>query len=412
MPARGRAVIGLRRTIGRTAVESRAVRSGAVGAIFVFCSGGRLGGLGDSGLESGLRHRLRPWFAALDGELAGCLDRRFVRGHPATEIVEHGQPGSFLHVTEDGLQFDAVQSLLFQELTRQDVEHIAILGEDLPGLGVRRLDELAHLVVDDLGDLMAVVGLGAHCAAEEGIPMLGAVPHRAQLRAHSVLGDHCAGDLGGLVDIGGRPCRRLAEHEFLGGTPAHRKNQPRDHLRARHQPLVVLGYRHCVSAGAPAGQNRHLVDRLDVGHRPGRQRVPTFVVGGDLLFVLADDATLTAWPAYNPVDSLFQGGPGDDGAVLTGGQKCGLVDHVGQVGAGHADGSFGQPVQVGVGGDRLALRVHLQHGSSAGQIGAGNRNLAVEAARPQQRRVQDVGPVGGGDQNDPLTLAEAVHLHQ
>src|SRR5205809_3566589 len=36
-------------------------------------------------------------------------------------------------------------------------------------------------------------------------------------------------------------------------------------------------------------QDGHLVDRVDVGHRPGRQRVSAFVVGGDLLLVLADE---------------------------------------------------------------------------------------------------------------------------
>ena len=105
-------------------------------------------------------------------------------------------------------------------------------------------------------------------------------------------------------------------------------------------------------------------------------------------------------------------GAGDDGAVLAGGQQRGLVDDVGQVGAGHADGALGQPVQVGVGGDRLALRVHPQHRAAAGEVGVGHRDLPVEAAGPQQRRVEDVGPVGGRDQDDALPVAEAVHLDQ
>ena len=95
-----------------------------------------------------------------------------------------------------------MQRLLLQQLAGQHVEHVAVLGEDLPRLGVRGLDQLAHLVVDDLRDLVAVVGLGAHGAAEERVTVLGAVPHRTQLGAHAVFGDHRAGDLGGLLDIG------------------------------------------------------------------------------------------------------------------------------------------------------------------------------------------------------------------
>ena len=178
--------------------------------------------------------------------------------------------------------------------------------------------------------------------------MLGAVADRAELGAHAVLGDHRAGDLGGLVDVGRRAGGRLAEHQFLGRAATHREHQPRDHLRAGHQALVVLGHRHGVSAGAAAGQDRHLVDGLDVGHRPGRQGVAALVIGGDLLLVLADDPALAARTTDHAVDRLLERGAGDDGAVLPGGEQRGLVDDVGQVGAGHADGALGQTVEVGV----------------------------------------------------------------
>ena len=45
-------------------------------------------------------------------------------------------------------------------------------------------------------------------------------------------------------------------------------------------------------------------------------------------------------------------------------------------------------------------------------VGVGHHHLAVEAARTQQGRVEHVGAVGGGDQDDALVGLEAVHLHQ
>ncbi len=259
---------------------------------------------------------------------------------------------------------------------------------------------------------MTEVGLGAHGAAQERVAVLGAVAHRAQLGAHAVLGDHGPGDLGGLLDVGHRAGGGLAEHQLLGGAATHGEHQPGDHLRAGHQALVVLGHGDGVATGAAARQDGDLVDRLDVGHRPRRKGVSTLVVGGDLLFLLADDAALAARAADDAVDRLLQRRAGDDGAVLACGEQRGLVDDVGQVSAGHADGPLGQPVQVGVGRDRLTRRVHLEHGATAGQIGVGDRDLAIEAAGPQQRRVEDVGPVGGRDQDDALAVAEAVHLDQ
>ena len=61
---------------------------------------------------------------------------------------------------------------------------------------------------------------------------------------------------------------------------------------------------------------------------------------------------------------------------------------------------------------RLALRMDAEDSFAACQIRAGHRNLPVETTRPKQGRVEDVRPVGGGDQNDASPLAEAVHLDQ
>ena len=45
-------------------------------------------------------------------------------------------------------------------------------------------------------------------------------------------------------------------------------------------------------------------------------------------------------------------------------------------------------------------------------VGVGHDHLAVEAAGSQQRRIEHVGPVGGGDQDDAFVRLEAVHLDQ
>ena len=99
-------------------------------------------------------------------------------------------------------------------------------------------------------------------------------------------------------------------------------------------------------------------------------------------------------------------------AVVARGQQRRLVDHVGQVRAGEARGPPGDDVQVGVGRDRLAARVHLEDALAAGQVGLGHDDLPVEPARAQQRRVEDVRPVGGGDHDHAALGVEAVELDQ
>ena len=115
---------------------------------------GLLARLRDGCLERRLGNRLGPRLAPLDGQLTRRLDRRLVGRNAPAEVVEHGQSRTLLHVGEDRLQFGAVQSFLLEQLAGERVEHVAVLGEDLPRLGVRGLDELANLVVDDLCDFV------------------------------------------------------------------------------------------------------------------------------------------------------------------------------------------------------------------------------------------------------------------
>ena len=81
-----------------------------------------------------------------------------------------------------------------------------------------------------------------------------------------------------------------------------------------------------------------------------------------------------------------------------------------------APGEAGRPAGQRVGVDflvkRLAAQVDVQDRLAALGVGRVHRHVAVEAAGPQQGRVQNVGPVGGGDHDDARVGVEAVHLDQ
>ena len=62
--------------------------------------------------------------------------------------------------------------------------------------------------------------------------------------------------------------------------------------------------------------------------------------------------------------------------------------------------------------ERLALDVDLEDLEAALHVGAVEDDLAVEAAGAQQRRVEHVGAVGGGDDDHVRVGVEAVHLDQ
>ncbi len=73
--------------------------------------------------------------------------------------------------------------------------------------------------------------------------------------------------------------------------------------------------------------------------------------------------------------------------------------------AGHGE-------QVDPGRHRLALGVDLEDLVPADHVGVLDGDLPVEAARAQQGGVEDVGPVGGRDEDDVGLDVEAVHLDE
>ena len=154
------------------------------------------------------------------------------------------------------------------------------------------------------------------------------------------------------------------------------------------------------------------MDRVAVRQQVTDDRVPELVVGGDQPFLLAHHARLLLGAGDHPHDPLLELHHRDLAMALAGGQQRRLVDQVGEVGAGEPGRLAGEHVEVEVGRERLAAGVDLEDLLAALAIGAIDDDLAVEAARAEQRRIEDVGPVGGGDQDDVVGHREPVHLDE
>ena len=65
-----------------------------------------------------------------------------------------------------------------------------------------------------------------------------------------------------------------------------------------------------------------------------------------------------------------------------------------------------------LGASGIAARVDLQDALAAAAVGRRDEHLAVEAAGAQQRRVELLQQVRGGDHDDVAARGEAVHLDQ
>src|SRR5262249_55513042 len=92
-------------------------------------------------------------------------------------------------------------------------------------------------------------------------------------------------------------------------------------------------------------------------------------------------------------------------------ENRGLVAEVCEVGAGQPGGPAGDEVEVDF-LDRLVARVHPENLLAAPQVGKTDEDLAVETAGPQERLVETVDPVRGGDHDQVATVLETVHLDE
>ena len=136
------------------------------------------------------------------------------------------------------------------------------------------------------------------------------------------------------------------------------------------------------------------------------------VVGNDLLLVVGQHRGLTLLTGDDDLHRLLKVVLRRALATLADGAQSTLVDDVGQIGTrctGRGAGNCGQVDR------RLrlhALGMKLKNVLTAGQVGQLNGDTAVKTAGAQQGRVEAVGAVGCGQNNDTLVVVEAVHLGQ
>ena len=140
--------------------------------------------------------------------------------------------------------------------------------------------------------------------------------------------------------------------------------------------------------------------------------MPGFVVRGVALLRIAQDHGFTFRAHQDLVLGQLEIHHHDHFAVLPRRLQRRLVHQVCQVRAGQSRCPARQHREIHVVAQRDLLGVNLQDLLAAGNVGPPHHHAPVEAARPQQRRVQHVRTVGGRHQDHAFVRFEAVHLHQ
>ena len=285
-------------------------------------------------------------------------------------------------------------------------------AEDMVSAVVRFLHDARDLVIDAASGFLGVVLRVAHVATKEHL-VVGLAEHlRAQLGGHAVLRDHGAGHLGGALQVVAGAGGHIVAEDLLGDAAAHEHRQLVAHLAHRVEDLVLLGDGQGVAQRAAAADDADLVHRIGLRQQVAHQGMTAFVVRDGVLGLVVHHAALALGTGDDALHGLADLLLRDDLLVAARGQKRGLVKQVGQVGAGKAGGELGHGGQVHVAAERLVLRMHVQDALAALHVGHVHHDLTVEATGAQQRGVEHVGAVRGGDEHHGVVGFEAIHLDE
>ncbi len=155
-----------------------------------------------------------------------------------------------------------------------------------------------------------------------------------------------------------------------------------------------------------------LCKRVGVLEHVGAHRVAALVVGDDLLFLFRQRERLALQSHQDAVARHVEVFAVHFVGFSPHREQGGLVHEIGEIGAAHPGRAPRDDVHVDVGVDLLVAHVDFQDLDPLVERGQGHHDLTVEAARPQQCGVEDVGAVRGRHHHDALGGLEAVHLRE
>ena len=138
----------------------------------------------------------------------------------------------------------------------------------------------------------------------------------------------------------------------------------------------------------------------------------SLVVGDQPSLLLIHHPRLALRAGHDAIDGFLDLLHLDRTLVATRGEQRCLVDDVREVGPGEPRRAPCEQIQLHRGVERLAASVNTEDRLAPFDVGPIEHYLPVEPSGSQQRRVEDVGPVGRRHQDHGRALVESVHLDE
>src|SRR5450830_2001358 len=317
--------------------------------------------------------------------------------------------------SHDVVDLLGIDGFVLHQRVRHGVELVAVIRQDLLGRAIALVNDAAHFRVDQLGRLTREAGvLTAAATTQEYLLVFLGIHQRTQFLGQAPLGDHVPGNLAGTHDVvgsaGGDTVK--AQGNLFSDTAAVQRADLADQRTLGQAVAILFRQEHGHTQRTTARDDRDLVDRVVLGHHTTDNGVTGLVIRGVLFFLLGHDHGFALGTHHDLVFRQLEFLHLDDALAGARGEQGSLVHQVGQVGTGEARRTPCNHPGCDVVAHRHLAHMHFENLLATADIRQADHDLTVEATRTQQRRVEYVRTVSGGNHDDAIVHLETVHLHQ
>src|SRR5579864_3201946 len=137
-----------------------------------------------------------------------------------------------------------------------------------------------------------------------------------------------------------------------------------------------------------------------------------FVIRGDLLLFFREQQALALSAHQDLVLGQLKVIHQHGFAIVAGSVQRRFIHHVGKLGAGEARSAARQNGEINIVRQGNLAGMYAENFFTSTNIWKWNHNAAIKASWTQQRGIEHVWPVGGGDQDHPFIRFKAVHLDE
>ena len=288
-----------------------------------------------------------------------------------------------------------------------------MLREHGDGPGMRLEHHALDFGIDQLRGLLGDFTTRLDLATEKEVLLIVTDEDRSDGVGESPLRDVATGDAGGLLNVAGRPGRDAvaAEHDFFGRPSTVRHHQLRFELLASNRHAVILGEREGDTECAATRHDGDLVQRIVAVDHHRAHGMSGFVKRRETTLFVLHHQRLAFGAQHHAILRFLEIAHVDLVVTLPSREQRALIHKIREVGAGHARGTAGEGMHAHVVRLRLVAQVHLENAFTAAEIRRIDHDLTVEAARAQQRGIEHVGTVRGGDEDHAIVGLETVHFN-